>query len=179
VSGHHTIYVIWRGGKPAPGLSEPPATPCTRRLGSCTTAYLSSPAVRDGSAPATFRPAPSLCAAPSLRPDRRRITNRRQPSGKPLRLLGSSGDDYGVPVLAVDELDTHPFGASPAPDTRPGDLVLLIYTSGSTGRPIFRKEIESVLCRHDAVLEAAVIGVPDEMYGRCRWPTWSPTQTPR
>jgi acyl-CoA synthetase (AMP-forming)/AMP-acid ligase II len=33
------------------------------------------------------------------------------------------------------------------------------------GVNIYPKEIESVLGRHDAVLEAAVIGVPDEMYG--------------
>jgi long-chain acyl-CoA synthetase len=33
------------------------------------------------------------------------------------------------------------------------------------GENLYPKEIESVLGRHDAVLEAAVIGVPDEVYG--------------
>jgi len=52
-------------------------------------------------------------------------------------LLGAAdpGADYGVPVLAVDELSASPFGTLPVPDTRLDDLALLIYTSGSTGRP--------------------------------------------
>jgi long-chain acyl-CoA synthetase len=52
-------------------------------------------------------------------------------------LLGTAdpGTDYGVPVLAVGELNSAPFGILPVPDTRPDDLALLIYTSGSTGRP--------------------------------------------
>ena len=52
-------------------------------------------------------------------------------------LLGAAdpGADYGVPVLAVDELNSAPFGILPVPDTRLDDLALLIYTSGSTGRP--------------------------------------------
>jgi long-chain acyl-CoA synthetase len=33
------------------------------------------------------------------------------------------------------------------------------------GENIYPKEIESVLARHDAVLEAAVIGAPHEVYG--------------
>ncbi len=33
------------------------------------------------------------------------------------------------------------------------------------GENIYPKEIESVLCRHGAVLQAAVIGVPHEVYG--------------
>ena len=52
-----------------------------------------------------------------------------------LLLTADPGADYGVPVLAADELNTRPSGALPAPDTRPDDLALLIYTSGSTGRP--------------------------------------------
>ena len=56
-------------------------------------------------------------------------------SGAKLLLGADPGADYGVPVLAVDELNATPFGILPAPDTRLDDLALLIYTSGSTGRP--------------------------------------------
>jgi len=56
-------------------------------------------------------------------------------SGARLLLGADPGADYGVPVLAVGELNATPFGILPVPDTRPDDLALLIYTSGSTGRP--------------------------------------------
>jgi acyl-CoA synthetase (AMP-forming)/AMP-acid ligase II len=56
-------------------------------------------------------------------------------SGAKLLLGADPGASYGVPVLAVGELNTTPFGILPVPDTRPDDLALLIYTSGSTGRP--------------------------------------------
>ena len=56
-------------------------------------------------------------------------------SGAKVLLTADPGACYGVPVLAADELNTHPFGLLPAPDAQPDDLALLIYTSGSTGRP--------------------------------------------
>ena len=56
-------------------------------------------------------------------------------SGAKLLLAADPGADYGVPVLAVDELNASPFGSLPVPDTRLDDLALLIYTSGTTGRP--------------------------------------------
>jgi long-chain acyl-CoA synthetase len=57
-------------------------------------------------------------------------------SGAKLLLAAADpGADYGVPVLAVGELNSAPFGMLPVPDTGLDDLALLIYTSGSTGRP--------------------------------------------
>ena len=56
-------------------------------------------------------------------------------SAAKLLLASDANADYGVPVLAVDDLATSPAGRLPAPDTKPDDLALLIYTSGSTGGP--------------------------------------------
>ena len=47
------------------------------------------------------------------------------------------------------------------------------------GENVYPKENESVLGRHEAVLESAVVGVPHDVYGEVGWPTSSRTRTPR
>ena len=47
------------------------------------------------------------------------------------------------------------------------------------GYNVYPREIEEVLYAHPAILEAAVIGKPDERLGGRSWPWWRSASVPR
>jgi len=65
----------------------------------------------------------------------REARHQIEDSGAMLLLADSADADYGIPVLAADDLRRMPHGTPPTQPVAPDDLALLIYTSGSTGQP--------------------------------------------